>query len=89
MADVAVDGTMSPLPPQPQLFQLDPIDTVEPWQQELVDCFQSLTVLIAGRSQVEVHEKLQQKASESMRSHAELVNGLIYGILTVPSEGNN
>ncbi|KAJ2498329.1 hypothetical protein GGH96_004421 [Coemansia sp. RSA 1972] len=89
MADVAVDGTMSPLPPQPQLFQLDPIDTVEPWQQELVECFQSLTVLIAGRSQVEVHEKLQQKASESMRSHAELVNGLIYGVLTVPSEGNN
>ncbi|KAJ2144717.1 hypothetical protein IW136_001245 [Coemansia sp. RSA 678] len=89
MADVAVDGTMSPLPPQPQLFQLDPIDTVEPWQQELVECFQSLTMLIAGRSQMEVHEKLQQKASESMRSHAELVNGLIYGILTVPSEGNN
>ncbi|KAJ2663123.1 hypothetical protein IW148_002650 [Coemansia sp. RSA 1199] len=89
MADVAVDGTRSPLPPQPQLFQLDPIDTVEPWQQELVECFQSLTVLVAGRSQVEVHEKLQQKASESMRSHAELVNGLIYGILTVPAEGNN
>ncbi|KAJ2356562.1 hypothetical protein IWW50_001624 [Coemansia erecta] len=89
MADVAVDGTNSPLPPQPQLFQLEPIDVVEPWQQELVECFQSLTVLVSGKSQVEIHERLQQKASESMRSHGELVNGLIYGILTAPSEGNN
>ncbi|KAJ2319400.1 hypothetical protein IWW52_001990 [Coemansia sp. RSA 2704] len=44
--------------------------------------------LSAGKSQTELHETLQQKASESMHSHGELVNGLVYGILTVPAEGN-
>ncbi|KAJ2738625.1 hypothetical protein H4R23_001016, partial [Coemansia sp. Cherry 401B] len=36
----------------------------------------------------ELHETLQQKASESMHSHYKLVNRLVYGILTVPAEGN-
>ncbi|KAJ2317381.1 hypothetical protein IWW52_003159, partial [Coemansia sp. RSA 2704] len=44
--------------------------------------------LVAGKSQTELHETLQRKASESMHRHGELVNGLVYGILTVPAEGN-
>ncbi|KAJ1805802.1 hypothetical protein LPJ56_004342, partial [Coemansia sp. RSA 2599] len=69
------DG-QSPLPAVPQLFQLDPIDVVDGWQQDLVDCYQSMMVLIAGKAQLEVHDALQQRASESMRGHGELVNGL-------------
>lgn len=70
------------LPPQPQLFQLGPIDVVEPWQQELVDSFHKLTKTIEGRSQIEIHDILHKQASESMQAHGELVNGLVYGILT-------
>ncbi|KAJ2730188.1 hypothetical protein H4R23_003374, partial [Coemansia sp. Cherry 401B] len=88
MAEIQSGGTHSPLPPQPQLFQLEPIDVAEPWQHELVECFISFSTLSAGKSQIELHETLQQKASESMHSHGELVNGLVYGILTVPAEGN-
>ncbi|KAJ2328809.1 Integrator complex subunit 3 [Coemansia sp. RSA 2702] len=88
MAEIQTGGTHSPLPPQPQLFQLEPIDVAEPWQHELIECFISFSTLAAGKSQTELHETLQQKASESMHSHGELVNGLVYGILTVPAEGN-
>ncbi|KAJ1820330.1 hypothetical protein LPJ56_003458, partial [Coemansia sp. RSA 2599] len=34
-----------------------------------------------------VHDALQQRASESMRGHGELVNGLVYAILTEPTNG--
>ncbi|ORX70192.1 hypothetical protein DL89DRAFT_222930, partial [Linderina pennispora] len=86
MADPSTDT--SPLPPPPQLFNLEPIDVPEPWQQELVDNFHALRALLANRSGSEVHDTLQQKASESMQSHCNLVNGLVYGILTEPSEGS-
>ncbi|KAJ1961769.1 hypothetical protein GGI12_003059 [Dipsacomyces acuminosporus] len=84
----AADGPSisSTLPPPPQLFLLEPIDVVDQWQQELVDCYHSLKALTIGKSQMELHDALQQKASESMRSHSELVNGLVYGILTEPNE---
>ncbi|KAJ2399839.1 Integrator complex subunit 3 [Coemansia sp. RSA 2559] len=72
----------SPLPPQPQLFHIEPIDVAEPWQQELVDCHTRLTSMVSGRPQQQVHDLLQQKASESMQLHCELVNGLVYAILT-------
>ncbi|KAJ2387208.1 hypothetical protein GGI05_004154, partial [Coemansia sp. RSA 2603] len=75
-------GAGSVLPPVPQLFQMDAIDVVDGWQQELVDSFQAVGQLVAGRSAVEVHDVLQQRASESMRAHGELVSGLVYGILT-------
>ncbi|KAI7833981.1 protein-domain-containing protein [Kickxella alabastrina] len=77
----------SPLPPMPQLFQLDTIDIVDGWQQELVECYHALAAMTAGKSQMEVHDALQHKASESMRGHGELVNGLVYGILTEPADG--
>ncbi|KAJ2777417.1 hypothetical protein GGI15_004513 [Coemansia interrupta] len=78
----AAAATGSVLPPVPQLFQMDAIDMAEGWQQELVDSFQAVGQLLAGRSAIEVHDVLQQKASESMRTHGELVNGLVYGVLT-------
>ncbi|KAJ2882634.1 hypothetical protein H4R27_003319 [Coemansia aciculifera] len=70
------------MPATPQLFSLEPIDVVEAWQQELVDCFLVVSGLISGKSSAEAHDILQQRASESMKSHSELVNGLIYGVLT-------
>ncbi|KAJ2804790.1 hypothetical protein H4S07_004154, partial [Coemansia furcata] len=70
------------MPATPLLFSLDPIDVVDAWQQELADCFQVVSGLISGKSSAEVHDILQQRASESMKSHNELVNGLIYGVLT-------
>ncbi|KAJ1662720.1 hypothetical protein IW140_005246 [Coemansia sp. RSA 1813] len=72
----------SPLPQQPQLFHTEPIDVTEPWQQELVDCYSRLMAMISGRPQLQVHDMLQQKASESMQYHCELVNGLVYAIMT-------
>ncbi|KAJ2854531.1 hypothetical protein J3B02_002627 [Coemansia erecta] len=84
---VSSGDVQSPLPAVPQLFHLDPIDVVDGWQQELVDSYQGMMALIGGKSQVEVHDALQQKASESMRGHGELVNGLVYAILTEPTNG--
>ncbi|KAJ2258529.1 hypothetical protein GGI13_000594 [Coemansia sp. RSA 455] len=74
------------MPATPQLFNLEPIDVVEAWQQELVDCFLVVSGLISGKSSAEAHDILQQRASESMKSHSELVNGLIYGVLTETGE---
>ncbi|KAJ2842336.1 hypothetical protein IWW36_005944, partial [Coemansia brasiliensis] len=62
MADVAaVDKTHSPLPPQPQLFLLESIDIADPWQYELVECYQTLASFVTGKSQIEIHDALQQK----------------------------
>ncbi|KAJ2709991.1 hypothetical protein H4R19_003972, partial [Coemansia spiralis] len=90
MADAGGPETVaaSPVPPQPQLFQLDPIDIVEGWQQELADCYHAVVAATSGKSQAETHDVLQRKASESMRCHNELVSGLVYGILTAAAPGD-
>ncbi|KAJ2769900.1 hypothetical protein IWQ57_002906, partial [Coemansia nantahalensis] len=89
MADAGgPEPAASPVPAAPQLFQLDPIDVVEGWQQELADSFHGLAALTHGRSQAETHDVLQRKASESMQSHNELVGGLVYGILTAAGAGD-
>ncbi|KAJ2650250.1 Integrator complex subunit 3 [Coemansia sp. RSA 1250] len=86
MTDATAETSISPLPSQPQLFLLDPIDVADPWQYELVESYQLLATFIAGKSQMELHDALQHKASESMHSHSELVKGLVYGILTNPND---
>ncbi|KAJ2761498.1 hypothetical protein H4S06_001174 [Coemansia sp. BCRC 34490] len=92
-AGLAASGTplaltsQSPLPQQPQLFHAEPIDVAEAWQQELVDCHTRLKATISGKPQQQAHDVLQQRASESMQHHGELVNGLVYGILTEPDSG--
>ncbi|KAJ1918008.1 Integrator complex subunit 3 [Coemansia sp. S17] len=80
--DSSSSSAVGQMPATPQLFNLEPIDVVEAWQQELVDCFLVVSGLISGKSSAEAHDILQQRASESMKSHSELVNGLIYGVLT-------
>ncbi|KAJ2521899.1 hypothetical protein GGI11_001882 [Coemansia sp. RSA 2049] len=92
-AGLAASGTplaltsQSPLPQQPQLLHAEPIDVAEAWQQELVDCHARLKATISGKPQQQAHDVLQQRASESMQHHGELVNGLVYGILTEPDSG--
>ncbi|KAJ2655177.1 hypothetical protein IWW48_005670 [Coemansia sp. RSA 1200] len=92
-AGLAASGTPlalashSPLPQQPQLFYTEPIDVAEAWQQELVDCHARLKATVSGKPQQQAHDLLQQRASESMQHHSELVNGLVYGILTEPDSG--
>ncbi|KAJ2077707.1 hypothetical protein H4R24_004972, partial [Coemansia sp. RSA 988] len=81
MAEGSTDIIASVLPPQPQLFHIDPIDVSEPWEMELVASYQTLRTAVAGRTQAENHDILQQAASESMARHNELVAGLVYGIL--------
>ncbi|KAJ2808480.1 hypothetical protein H4R20_000868 [Coemansia guatemalensis] len=89
MAEGSTDIAASVLPPQPQLFHIDPIDVSEAWEMELVASFQKLRTAVAGRTQTENHEILQQAASESMARHNELVAGLVYGILLgTPTEGS-
>ncbi|KAJ2443970.1 hypothetical protein GGF42_006464, partial [Coemansia sp. RSA 2424] len=83
MAEVhAAPLDSSSLPAAPQLFKLEPVDVADVWQQELVDSFQVVSQLTSGKSSGEAHDALQQRASENMKSHNELVSGLIYGVLT-------
>ncbi|KAJ2612835.1 hypothetical protein H4S08_002517 [Coemansia sp. RSA 1365] len=81
MAEGSTDISVSVLPPQPQLFYTEPIDVSEGWEMELVVNFQTLKTFMAGKTQGEKHDMLQQAASESMVRHNELVAGLVYGIL--------
>ncbi|KAJ2728813.1 Integrator complex subunit 3 [Coemansia sp. BCRC 34962] len=86
MAEVDLSSLSSNPKTTPQLFASDPIDYVEAWQQELVDNYQIVSTLVSGKSPTEAHDILQQRASESMKSHGELINGLLYGVLTESSE---
>ncbi|KAJ2688040.1 Integrator complex subunit 3 [Coemansia spiralis] len=77
---------LSSTPKPPQLFASDPIDVIDAWQQELCDNYHLVAALISGKPPTEAHDVLQQRASESMKSHGELINGLLYGLLTESSE---
>ncbi|KAJ1971613.1 hypothetical protein H4R35_005163 [Dimargaris xerosporica] len=68
--------------PTSQLYDLDPVDAIDGIELELIHCHQRFKALIAGKSDLEIHQVLQDHASQNMKHHADLVNGLLYTILT-------
>ncbi|KAJ2005964.1 Integrator complex subunit 3 [Coemansia thaxteri] len=67
-------------PDNPGLFALDPIDEPEAWAVELQEEFHAVNALASGNSS-DAQAALQQKAGESMRAHAAVGGGLLYGVL--------
>ncbi|KAJ1919011.1 RNA-dependent ATPase rok1 [Mycoemilia scoparia] len=72
----------------PPLFNLPNIDPVEPWQMTMVDCYHMVVSFTSGKSSMELHDSLHQKASQSMEEHHKLVDGLLYAVLTSPANAS-
>ncbi|KAJ1958348.1 hypothetical protein IWQ62_004912 [Dispira parvispora] len=49
--------------------------------QELIRCMKTLDEAISDKTELEIHQELQEAASHSMTQHSELVNGLLCKIL--------
>ncbi|KAG0344649.1 Integrator complex subunit 3 [Podila humilis] len=58
----------------------------DPVEKEMIVAHQQLIDSFQGRSNHEIHNFLQQEASASMARHTEIINGLLYGILTNKQE---
>ncbi|KAG0307175.1 Integrator complex subunit 3 [Dissophora globulifera] len=44
---------------------------------------------LSGMSEIDLHNQLQASASTSMQKHTEIINGLLYGILTIHTNNAN
>ncbi|KAG0358330.1 Integrator complex subunit 3 [Gamsiella multidivaricata] len=56
---------------------------------EMSQAHRQLLEMIQGLSEIDIHNQLQASASSSMQKHAEIINGLVYGILTHNADTNN
>lgn len=56
--------------------------------QEMSQAYRQLMESIQGMSELEIQNQLQASASISMQKHNEIMNGLLYGILTNNSNSN-
>ncbi|KAK9765526.1 hypothetical protein K7432_006088 [Basidiobolus ranarum] len=70
------------------LLDLEPVDDIDALDREMISCFEELKTTIAEKSEIELHNELQEKASQSMTKHAQLAKGLLYGILSDSSNAN-
>ncbi|KAJ1670724.1 hypothetical protein EV182_008038, partial [Spiromyces aspiralis] len=77
------------LNPPHMLFNLPTIDPVEPWQLTMMDNYQMVKDLITGKSDMEIHDNMHQKASQSMELHHKLAEGLLLGILVNAPHAKN
>ncbi|ORZ20083.1 protein-domain-containing protein [Lobosporangium transversale] len=75
-----------PEPPPPSLiFDFVQFDEDDPVDMEMSQAYKQLMESIQGMSEIDIHNQLQASASVSMQKHAEIINGLLYGILTYNS----
>ncbi|ORX99369.1 hypothetical protein K493DRAFT_313249 [Basidiobolus meristosporus CBS 931.73] len=70
------------------LLDLEPVDDIDALDKEMAACFEELKTTIAEKSEIELHNELQEKASQSMTKHAQLAKGLLYGILSDSANAN-
>ncbi|KAF9581035.1 Integrator complex subunit 3, partial [Lunasporangiospora selenospora] len=72
-----------PEPPPPSLiFDFAQFDEEDAVDTEMSQAHGQLLESLKGKSEIEIHNYLQESASVSMKKHAEIINGLLYGILT-------
>ncbi|RKP25535.1 protein-domain-containing protein [Syncephalis pseudoplumigaleata] len=68
--------------PTSRLLDLDPIDEVDTEELKMAAAFDVLATQLQGKPEAEVQHMLQKASSESLENHAEMVGGLIYGMIT-------
>ncbi|KAI9265202.1 protein-domain-containing protein [Phascolomyces articulosus] len=67
-----------------RLYDLEEIDIEDELELELARHFTQYRAAIQGKTEIELHNYLQEKASQSKRDYAEIASALLYGILTEP-----
>ncbi|KAI0225609.1 hypothetical protein L0F63_007412 [Massospora cicadina] len=68
----------------PKLYTYESIDQPNEVEQILLVGFKTLSHLMRDKSEMELHNEIQAKASQSIALHHEMVHGLLYSILTLP-----
>ncbi|KAI9596655.1 protein-domain-containing protein [Syncephalis fuscata] len=68
--------------PTSRLLDLDPIDEVDSEELKMAAAFDVLATQLQGKPEAEVQHMLHKASSESLENHAEMVGGLIYGMIT-------
>ncbi|KAI9491517.1 integrator complex subunit 3 [Zychaea mexicana] len=67
-----------------RLYDLEDIDMEDELEMELARCFFQFRESVNNKSEIELHNYLQEKSSQSKRDYAEIASALLYGILTEP-----
>ncbi|KAI9308854.1 protein-domain-containing protein [Cunninghamella echinulata] len=67
-----------------KLYELDPIDQEDELDLELYRCHSQYYNDIQDKTELELQNYLQEKASESKKGYADIVSALLYGVLTEP-----
>ncbi|KAF9207247.1 Integrator complex subunit 3 [Haplosporangium sp. Z 27] len=75
-----------PEPPMSFIFDNARFDEDDP---EMKSAYDMLMISIQGMTEIEIHNQIQATASISMIKHSEIINGLLYGILTYNTNPNN
>ncbi|ORX53524.1 hypothetical protein DM01DRAFT_9307 [Hesseltinella vesiculosa] len=66
-----------------RLFACDILDAKDDWEQDLLQCYTKFNDDKAGKSEMELHAYLQEKASQK-EGYTKLMSGLFYGALVEP-----
>ncbi|KAI9317862.1 protein-domain-containing protein [Dichotomocladium elegans] len=72
-----------------KIFDLDEIDLHDDVELELVRHFTQHCSSIKDKSEIELHNYLQEKVSQSKKDYVETVSALLYGILTEPEHAQS
>ncbi|CAO3607263.1 unnamed protein product [Cunninghamella echinulata] len=67
-----------------KLYELDPINQEDELDLELYQCHSQYYNDIQDKTELELHNYLQEKASESKKGYTDIVSALLYGVLTEP-----
>ncbi|KAI8141301.1 protein-domain-containing protein [Fennellomyces sp. T-0311] len=69
-----------------RLYDLEEIDIEDELEVELAQHFATYRDAIFGKTEIELHNYLQEKASQSRQDYTEIASALLYGILTEPEK---
>ncbi|KAF9358449.1 Integrator complex subunit 3 [Mortierella sp. AD094] len=83
-----------PEPPMSLIFDNARFDEDDPNDlasliTEMKAAYDMLMISIQGMTEIEIHNQIQATASISMIKHSEIINGLLYGVLTYNTNPNN
>ncbi|RCI01279.1 Integrator complex subunit 3 [Rhizopus azygosporus] len=75
--------------PTSRIYELSLIDAEDEFELELSRLYAKYQETAKNKSEIEIHNYLQDKASQNKREYNEVVSALLYGVLTEPGNARS